>query len=223
MNDRRCFESLDRTLRDLLDEPNRLFGGKTVMVGGNFRQTLPVKKSASKNEVIQSSVAKSYIWRHFKIHYLRENMRLKNDGLQEADKERVSTFAQWLLDVGNGKIGTPDESDPENSSWIHIHDQYRIPDDKNGISNLINFIYDDETLRYPSAVKLQDKAIVCPTNDTADAINAKILSLLSGTTPTYISYDEAIPHGHDGGKVELLYPREYLNTLSFAGLPPHRL
>ncbi|GJV30342.1 DNA helicase, partial [Tanacetum coccineum] len=44
MNDRRCFETLDRTLRDVLDEPNRVFGGKTVMLGGDFRQTLPVKK-----------------------------------------------------------------------------------------------------------------------------------------------------------------------------------
>nr|GEV27327.1 DNA helicase [Tanacetum cinerariifolium] len=118
MNDRRCFESLDRTLRDLLDEPNRLFGGKTVMLDGDFRQTLSVRKSASNNE---------------------------------------------------------------------------------------------------------DKAIVCPTNDTTDAINAKIMSLLSGTTRTYIRYDDAISHGHDGGEVELLYPREYLNTLSFSGLPPHRL
>nr|GEY05186.1 DNA helicase [Tanacetum cinerariifolium] len=208
MNDRRCFESLDRTLWDLLDEPNRLFGGKTVMLGGDFRQTLPMKKSSSKNKVIQSSVTKSYIWRHFKIHYLRENMCLKSDGLQEADKERVSTFAQWLLDVGNENIGTQDESDPENSSWIYIPDQYRIPNDENRISNLINFIYDDGTLQYPSAVKLHDKAIICHTNDTADAINAKIMSLLFGTTHTYISYHDAIPHGHDGGEVELLYPRE---------------
>ncbi|GKF24149.1 hypothetical protein Tco_0076471, partial [Tanacetum coccineum] len=37
-----------------------------------------------------------------------------------------------------------------------------------------------------------------------------------------ISYDDTVPHGHDGGEVELLYPKEYLNTLSFAGLPPHR-
>ncbi|GJX49929.1 DNA helicase [Tanacetum coccineum] len=150
-------------------------------------------------------------------------MRLNNEGQHEADKERIATFAQWLLDIGNGHIGTPDEFDPENSSWIDIPDEYRIPDDENGMSNLISFIYDDETLQYPSATKLQDKAIVCPRNDTADAINNKILSMLSGTTRTYISYDEAIPHGHDGGEVELLYPREYLNTLSFAGLPPHRV
>nr|GEY68835.1 DNA helicase [Tanacetum cinerariifolium] len=120
-------------------------------------------------------------------------------------------------------IGTPDDSDPQNSSWIDIPDEYCIPNDENRTSNLINFIYDDKTLRYPSAVKLQDKTIVRPKNETADVINAKILSMISGTTRTYISYDEAIPHGHDEGEVELLYPTEYLNTLSFPGLPPHML
>nr|GEW27310.1 DNA helicase [Tanacetum cinerariifolium] len=137
----------DRTLRDLLDEPNRLFGGKTVMLGGDFRQTQPVKKNASRNEVIQSSIAKSYIWRHFTIHYLTENMRLNNERLQEADRQRIPAFAQWLLDVGNRDIGTSDDFDPENSSWIDIPDDYCIPDDENETSNLINFIYDDETLR----------------------------------------------------------------------------
>ncbi|GJS73491.1 DNA helicase [Tanacetum coccineum] len=116
MNDHRCFETLDRTLRDLLDKPNRLFGGKTVMLRGDFRQTL------------------------------------------------------LLLDVGNINIGTPDESDLENSSWINIPEEYCIPIDKNGISNLIRFIYDDDTLHYPFAAKLQDKAIVCLRNDTVDVI-----------------------------------------------------
>ncbi|GKC02225.1 DNA helicase [Tanacetum coccineum] len=204
MNDRRCFETLDRTLRDLLDEPNNLFGGKTVMLGGDFRQTLLGKKSAPRDEIIRSSVANSYIWRHLKVHYLTKNMRLNNEHLREVDREKVSTFAQWLLDVGNGHIGMQDESDLENTSWINIPDDYCIPDDKNGISNLIKFIYDDETLHNPSTVKLQDKASVCPKNDMADVINAKVLSMLSGRTHTYISFDDAIPHGYDGGEVELL-------------------
>ncbi|GKC37956.1 DNA helicase [Tanacetum coccineum] len=84
------------------------------------------------------------------------------------------------IDPTDTTIGTPDESDPENTSWIDIPDKYYIPDDENGISNLIK-------------------------------------------TRMYISYDDAIPHDHDGGEVELLYPKEYLNTLSFTSLPPHRL
>ncbi|GJU84109.1 DNA helicase, partial [Tanacetum coccineum] len=223
MNDRRCFKTLDRTLRDILNEPDHLFGGKTVMLGGDFRQTLPVKRSASRDEIIRSSIANSYLWRHFKIHYLLENMRLNNESLSEVDKDRTTTFAQWLLNIGNGQIGIPDDSDLDNTSWVDIPDEYCIPNDDNGIPNLINFIYDAETLHYPSAEKLQEKAIICPKNDTANMINNTILSLLTTTTRTYLSYDDAIPHTHDGGEIELLYPKEYLNSLSFPGLPPHNL
>ncbi|GJZ60891.1 DNA helicase [Tanacetum coccineum] len=137
MNDRRCFETLDRTLRDILDMPNTLFGGKTVMLGGDFRQTLPVKKQASRNELIGSSIAKSYLWQHFKLHRLTKNMRLSNGTLHETDKEKVATFANWLLDIGNGNIDAPDEVDPENTSWVDILDMYRIPDDEHGMMNLI--------------------------------------------------------------------------------------
>ncbi|GJW73354.1 DNA helicase [Tanacetum coccineum] len=137
MNDHRCFETLDRTLRDILDAPNRIFGGKMVMLGGDFRQTSPVNKAATRDEIIRSLVAKSYLWPHFKVHYLTENMCLNNEDLPEVDKQRMLSFAQWLLDVGNGQIGTPDYSGPENTSWIDILDEYYIPDDDNGIANLI--------------------------------------------------------------------------------------
>ncbi|GKB33692.1 DNA helicase [Tanacetum coccineum] len=74
MNDRRCFKTLDKTLRDVLDEPNRIFGGKKVMLGDDFRQTLPGKKAATRDEIIRPSVAKYYLWPHLKVHYLTENM-----------------------------------------------------------------------------------------------------------------------------------------------------
>ncbi|GKA89830.1 DNA helicase [Tanacetum coccineum] len=51
MNDRRCFEALDRCLKDVLDNPNTLFGGKSIMLGGDFRQTLPVKKRPPKQKL----------------------------------------------------------------------------------------------------------------------------------------------------------------------------
>nr|GEV23184.1 uncharacterized protein [Tanacetum cinerariifolium] len=93
MNDRRCFETLDRNLKDILDTPNRLFGGKPVMLGGDFRQTLLVKKRVSRTEIIGSSIVESYLWRSFKLFVLIENMRLTQGTLSDADKMEVSTFA----------------------------------------------------------------------------------------------------------------------------------
>nr|GEX54274.1 DNA helicase [Tanacetum cinerariifolium] len=46
MNDHRCFEALDRSLRDINNKQFSLFGGKSVLLGGDFQQTLPVKKGA---------------------------------------------------------------------------------------------------------------------------------------------------------------------------------
>ncbi|XP_071739258.1 uncharacterized protein [Rutidosis leptorrhynchoides] len=48
MNDRKCLETLDRTLRDIYDTPKIPFGGLTFILGGDFRQTLPVKKKMRK-------------------------------------------------------------------------------------------------------------------------------------------------------------------------------
>ncbi|GJT94743.1 DNA helicase [Tanacetum coccineum] len=41
MNDRHCFEALDRSLRDIVNSSSSLFRGKSVLLGGDFRQTLP--------------------------------------------------------------------------------------------------------------------------------------------------------------------------------------
>nr|GEU32878.1 DNA helicase [Tanacetum cinerariifolium] len=147
-------------------------------------------------------------------------MDLKNVEVKIEDEDAALVLLVSLPHVGNGNIGTPDDSDPDNIYWIDIPSEYFIPNDDNEITNLIDFIYDDDTLHHPSVRKFQEKAIICPKNEMADVINTKILSLLTTTTRTYLSYDEATPHGHDGGEVELLYPKEYLNSLSFAGLPP---
>ena len=52
MTHQHCFESLDRSMRDILGQTdpscfNRLFGGRTVVLGGDFRQVLPVVRAAA--------------------------------------------------------------------------------------------------------------------------------------------------------------------------------
>ena len=53
------------------------------------------------------------------------------------ERDVVRAFSEWLLQVGDGTIGDPDETDPENASWIDIPDQYCIPENETGLQDLI--------------------------------------------------------------------------------------
>ncbi|GKA23608.1 DNA helicase [Tanacetum coccineum] len=223
MNDKRCFEALDRILRDLMNAPEILFGGKTIILGGDFRQTLSVKKGAAKQELIHASIAESYLWLHFRICTLKQNMRLLRSAISDDERERSKVFAKWLLDVGNGEVGEPDKDNNEDTFWITVPQQYCINPSEQALSELINFIYDEDTLKTPTASAFHEKAIVCLKNDTADVVNARILSSVEGVTKTYLSRDEAIPLGRETSKTDMLYPMEYLNTITFPGFPPYKL
>ncbi|KAM0015611.1 putative DNA helicase [Helianthus debilis subsp. tardiflorus] len=120
MNDRKCFESLDRTLKDILNNPNNLFGGKSLLLGGDFRQTLPIKPKAAKSTILASSLPRSYLWPHFKIHKLIENMRLQRPNLHPSYMAEVAAFSSWLLAVGDGLLGTSDADDPNDTKRIRI-------------------------------------------------------------------------------------------------------
>ncbi|GKC97606.1 DNA helicase [Tanacetum coccineum] len=122
-------------------------------------------------------------------------MRLLRSGLTNEERKCSEAFAIWLLDVGNGEIGEPDEEDDQDSSWVAIPPEYSVSADETGLSQLIDFIYDDATLKTPTAGALQEKAIVCPKNNMANIVNAKILLNIQGRSKTYLSSDEAIPMG----------------------------
>ncbi|GKF68661.1 DNA helicase, partial [Tanacetum coccineum] len=173
--------------------PYRLFGGKSVLLGGDFRQTLPVKKGVSKMEIIASCISQSNVWPHFRVFTLTENMQLLRPDVSVDERSLITSFALWLLDIEDGKTGEADQQDPENTSWIDIPLAYCLPDNEQGLLNLIDFIYDQNTLKTPSAVTLQHKAIVCPKNEATDTINSKVLEMVQGEMTSYLSHDEATP------------------------------
>nr|GEU77109.1 DNA helicase [Tanacetum cinerariifolium] len=190
MNDLRCFRALDRSLRDIVDRPSSLFGRKSVLLGGDFQQTLSVKKGASKMEIISSCISESALWPSFKVFMLKHNMRLARPDISLEERSLVNSFASWLLDVDDEKIGEPADEDPENMSWVHVPLAYCLPHDEQGLSKLIDFIYDQSTLYTPSAASLQQKSIVCPKNETADIINSKVLDIVAGESIIYMSQDK---------------------------------
>ncbi|KAJ9555986.1 hypothetical protein OSB04_010600 [Centaurea solstitialis] len=223
MTDRKCFEALDRTLRDILNVPMCAFGGKTVLLGGDFRQTLPVKPKGTKINIIASSITESPLWKHFKIHTLHENMRLLQPNLTNTQKEEISNFSSWLLQIGDGCIGVPDQENPIDAKWLEIPNKYLIPDHDNALIDLIQFIYTHESLNQPSTTTFCDSAIICPKNENVDDINNLILNSLSKEVTTYLSADSIIPRANEKGDTEILYPPEYLNTLNFTNFPTHSL
>jgi len=92
---RYAVEAVDRTLRDIrgADQP---FGGLTVVLGGDFLQTLPVVPKGSREAIVDATIQRSHLWAEIQILRLHRNMRL------DAASADTQQFAQWLLEVGNG-------------------------------------------------------------------------------------------------------------------------
>ncbi|XP_074300532.1 uncharacterized protein LOC141631809 [Silene latifolia] len=81
MDNRFAYEALDRTMRDRMayDDPeaeDKVFGGKVVLLGGDFHQVLPIINKGSRQDIGQASVSGSYIWKECKIYTLKRSMRV---------------------------------------------------------------------------------------------------------------------------------------------------
>ena len=101
MANKHCFEALDKSLRDILRFTNqnsdeRPFGGMTVVLGGNFRQILPMITKGKREHIVNASIKRSYLWKHFEIFRLTENMRLKCLSEDPIQKQNVAEFAEWI-------------------------------------------------------------------------------------------------------------------------------
>ena len=52
------FHYLNRLLRKLMGK-NKPFGGKLIILGGDFKQTLPVIEKAGREEIIENTIIRS--------------------------------------------------------------------------------------------------------------------------------------------------------------------
>ncbi len=71
------------------------FGGKVVVLGGDFRQTLPVVRRGTRASTISACIKRTELWQHFETLHLVRNMRAGADEL---------VFADWLLRLGDGLL-----------------------------------------------------------------------------------------------------------------------
>lgn len=222
MSHRHNFEALDRTLKDLLSEKDATaaeqpFGGKTVLLGGDFRQILPVIPQGTRADTVLASVSQSYIWNACNVFVLKKNMRL-----QPSETE----FASWLLNVGDGTAPTTttvDDLNEDDGQLVAIHNRFFMERATNPLQQIAEAIYKAGEESIALSENLTERAILTPRNETVDEINAYMLRQLDGDEKEYLSSDSIGKADTKGSHYDALYPVEYLNSLEFPGLPKHKL
>ncbi|KAG3095780.1 hypothetical protein PI125_g16174 [Phytophthora idaei] len=229
------YEAVDRTLRDLLknDMP---FGGVTMLLSGDFRQTLPVIPRAGPAEVIAVSLKRSSLWRHFETLRLTTNMRV-HTAIDNQTSEQVQAFADCLLRIGDERHGTSPDLDRDfveiprdmllDGGQHHEGADHGMDDQvarSSRLSRLIETVYADFNEGHQPDNYFAERVILTPKNADVLAINDMILDKLPGDAQEYRSVDTL------DGDDELerqerndLYPPVFLDTISLSGMPPHKL
>lgn len=231
MTNRQCFEALDRTLRDILSEKyinaiDKPFGGKVVVLGGDPKQILPVIENASKLEIINASIVKSYLWGYVKKIFLFENMRLQKTKSNTLEYKEINDFNNWILDIGNGKINTKQstaQNEDTDTTIILVPENLLINTGENKLEELVKFTYPDFKNSFFNPNYLKNRAILATTNEIVDEVNNYILSLVPNQEKEYYSADTLSQCMDTTNDADILYPVEYLNSLNANNFPTHVL
>lgn len=94
MQHRYSFECLDRSLRDIMkavhaDRFHMPFGGITVVLGGDFRQILPVIPQGTRGQIVSATITRSKLWKSATVYKLMQNMRI-NKGTTDEEVQSLS-------------------------------------------------------------------------------------------------------------------------------------
>ncbi|XP_062189934.1 uncharacterized protein LOC133892964 [Phragmites australis] len=221
MTHRNCFEALDKSLRDILKFTNentetRPFGGMTVVLGGDFRQILPVVPKGRREHIVNASIKRSYLWKYFEILKLTQNMRLSCISNNMIEQQHVAEFAEWILNIGDGKTASDDGEE-----FIKIPCDLLLNKGDDSRETIVKSTYPNLMSNYKNRNFLEERAILCPRNETVEQINDYIMSQIKGEEVTYLSCDSLC--NASTNNMEHMYPKEFLNTLKFPGIPNHEL
>jgi len=118
---------------DNVDKP---FGGKVVVLGGDFRQILSIVRKGSRYDIVNSSITYSDLWECCTVFKLSQNMRLKSVVSNESEID-IKEFADWILKIGDGNMNL-NESGEAN---ISIPANLLIQESETLVLSLVKFIY----------------------------------------------------------------------------------
>jgi hypothetical protein len=201
MQHKHAIEAVDRTLRDLLDNQSP-FGGRIVLFGGDFRQTLPVIPHGIRQQFISASLRRSYIWEHVQMYYLHQNMRLEQT-------PEMQNFATWLLNVGAGL-------ELDNNERISIPQNMICP--HYTVDSLVEEIYPDLHVGDKEDQYFLDRNILACTNENVMELNDQLLEKFPGEKKVLLAADSVELEDQAMNEYQP-YSVEFLNSLVSSSLP----
>ncbi|XP_012849466.1 PREDICTED: uncharacterized protein LOC105969263 [Erythranthe guttata] len=163
------------------------FGGKVVVLGGDFWQILLVVLKASSQNIVHATINSSTLWKHCKVMMLQKNMRLRSCS-SSSNTDEIVEFADWILRIGNGDVGEVNDGD----AAIEISDDKLIRDSADPCLDLIEFVYPDLMSDLFNPDYFEGMAILAPTNESVGFVSDGFLSL---TTEQENVYFALIPKG----------------------------
>jgi hypothetical protein len=145
------------------------------------------------------------VWGDVEVLHLRQNMQVH-------DTHDSHLFAQWLLDIGYGRL----TSDKNTSTSITIPQLMHSTSE----NDLIQWVYGDmiNQPHIPPADLFHNRVILALRNDDIRRLNNTILCSLSGEEQTYTSADSYIIDSPDD-IINQNIPVEFLHSLNASGLP----
>jgi hypothetical protein len=130
-------------------------------MGGDFQQTLPIIPKGSREQILDATITRSYLWNDMNVIHLHQNMRLRDDHDTDA-------FAVWLLKVGRGE-----NCDEDN--------EVEIPQDicSRDTESLMNSVYPDIDSSPPPPPDYLNRIILAPRNSDVNDINENLLDRMT--------------------------------------------
>ncbi|XP_047141069.1 uncharacterized protein LOC124816088 [Hydra vulgaris] len=119
-----ALSAIDKLLQDICNNKFS-FGGKVILMGGDFRQILPAVKRGQPAEVVDPCIKCSEHWQYVQKFSLPENMRV-----QIGEEE----FSQWLLKLESGTLTIKPE-DPLRGR-IKIPEQWFVNDNESIVEKI---------------------------------------------------------------------------------------
>ncbi|KAL8564193.1 hypothetical protein ACOMHN_017462 [Nucella lapillus] len=153
MAHKNALQAFKMALQDIRDSP-KLFCGVTLLIAGDFRQTLPIITGGTPADELDACLKSSHLWGGVSTLHLNTNMRVRFEGDHSSE-----TFSNQLLEIGKRNI-------PSIDGYKYILNEFaNIVPNVEGLKQSVYPNLHENYKKYDWPSWHQERAILAPRND----------------------------------------------------------